>query len=66
MKGYPGENLTVSNKKLFCLGCQEEISVMKSVIELHVKSNKHVRGKEQLAFKEKREFDIAKALKKYE
>ena len=56
----------MSNKKLFCLGCREEISVKKSVIELHIQSKKHVRGKEQLTLNEKRELDIAKALKKYD
>ena len=64
VKGYSGQNLTVSNKKLFCLGCRD--SVKKSVIELHIKSKKHVRGKEQLGLKEKRELDIAKPLQKYD
>ena len=54
----------MSNKRLFCLGFLE-ISVKKSVIELHIKSKKHVRGKEQLVMKEKRERDIAKARKKW-
>ena len=56
MKGYPGENSTVSNKRLFCW---EETSVKKVAIELHIKSLK------QLVLKEKRERDIAKARQKY-
>ena len=64
VKGYSGQNLTVSNKKLFCLGCKD--SVKKSVIELHIKSKKHVRGKEQSGLKEKRELDIPKPLQKYD
>ena len=57
--------MTVSNKRLFCLSCREEIAVKKSVIELHIKSKKHVRDKKQLVLKEKRERDIAKARQKY-
>ena len=66
VRGYPGENLAVSNKALFCLGCREEVSVKKSVLELHIKSQKHLNGKKRLELKGKREADIAMALRKYD
>ena len=27
VKAYPGENFTVSNSKLFCSACREEVAV---------------------------------------
>jgi hypothetical protein len=65
-KEYPGEQLTVSSSKLFCLACSEELTVKKSVVDLHCKSLKHTRGKERLASKEKRERDIVKSLQEYD
>lgn len=47
VKAYPSEHFTVSyNKKLFCSACREEISLKKSVIECHIGSQKHKKGKE--------------------
>ena len=66
VKAYPLEPFSVSNKKLFCSGCREELSLKKSTIELHIKSTKHLKGKERLEAKEKREKDIAKALQQYD
>ena len=66
VKSYLNESFSVSNKKLFCLGCREELSVKKSTIELHIKSLKHVKGKERLEATEKRQLDIAQSLKKYD
>ena len=55
------------NKKLFCAGCREQLSVKKSTLELHIKSLKHnIRGKERLVSREKRQQDIAKSLQKYD
>ena len=51
--------------KLFCQACSEEMSLKKSPIQ-HVASSKHKAGKEKLAKKEKREINIAQALKKYD
>ena len=62
VKQYTGENLTVSNKKLFCLACREELSVKSSVITHHIKSAKHISGKKKLETKRKADLDIAKAL----
>ena len=55
VKMYPGENFSVStnNKTVFCLGCREEVSVKKSVLELHIKSKKHITGKEEITHKGK-------------
>ena len=63
VKAYPNEPLTVNNKKLFCSGCREQLSLKKSSIELHIKSLKHVKGKERLASTEKHQLDIAESLK---
>ena len=46
VKAYPDEQLTVSNRKLFCHACREELATKKSSIESHVKSQKHTKGKE--------------------
>ena len=46
VKAYPGENFTVNKKNLFCRGCREELALKKSVIEHHIQSQKHERGKE--------------------
>jgi len=43
--------------------CREEVALKKSIIEQHLKTEKHIRGKGKVASKEKREQDIAEALK---
>ena len=45
---YANEGLTVSNKKLFCRACREELSVKTSVINNHIKSAKHKSSKVRL------------------
>ena len=65
-KEYPGERWTVSGHKSFCIACKEELSIKKSVVDLHCKSVKHARGKDRLASNEKRERDIAKSLQQYD
>ena len=52
--------------KLFCNACQETLSVKKSVLIQHVKSVKHISGKERLASKQARERNIADMLRKYD
>jgi len=42
---YSKEPFTVASRKLFCLGCQEELPLKKSSIEYHIKSSKHNDGK---------------------
>ena len=65
IREFSGENLTVSAGKLFCSGCREELGLKLSVIQLHIKSNKHRAGKERLQGSEAREQDIATAFARY-
>ena len=66
VKAYPDEQFTVSNSKLFCRACREELAIKKSSIESHIKSQKHINGKKKLALKNKEESDILQALKAYD
>ena len=66
VKEFPNHSLTVSAGKLFCNACREELSLKKSVVELHIKSEKHIAGKERLNMKSKREKDIVEALHEYD
>ena len=52
---FPNENLTVSNSKLFCRACQEELALKKNVITNRVQSAKHQVGKSRLVSKEAKE-----------
>ena len=63
---FPDQKFVVSRGKLFCTACREEVALKKSVVKLHVKSEKHKKGKIKLAMKEKREQDIVKALGAYD
>lgn len=63
---FPGENFKESAGTLFCTGCREEVGLMKTIIQQHIKSSKHSRGKERLAVKESREQDIANVLIAYD
>ena len=62
VKGFPKEFLCVSNHKLFCNACREELSLKKGVIANHVHSAKHEIGKSKQMSKEARERDIADTL----
>ena len=66
VRNYPEESFTVSNNRLFCSACREEVATKKSVIELHIKSQKHSRGKSRLASNRKIEADIAQELKQFD
>ena len=66
LREFPDQKLVVSCGKLFCTGCREEVALKKSILELHVKSEKHRRGIIKLASKEKREQDIVKPLGAYD
>lgn len=63
---FPGENFKESAGTLFCTGCREEVGLKKTIIQQHIKSSKHCRGKEKLAVKERREKDIANVLIGYD
>jgi hypothetical protein len=58
LKEFPDQKLVVSGGQLFCTACREEVALKKSIIELHIKSAKHNRGKIKLASTEKREQDL--------
>ncbi len=60
---FPEEGLTVSNGKLFCSACREELSLRKNIVANHISSNKHKIGKEKLSSKIAQEKDIASSLK---
>ena len=66
LREYQHENLTVSNRKLFCSACREELSTKKSSLESHIKSKKHATAKQRLQLTIKRDADIADALRKYD
>ena len=63
VKQFPDQHLSVSLGKLFCLACRRSCP---QKLELHIKSVKHVKGKEALNSKLKRELTIFEALKKYD
>ena len=65
VRQYPKEPFKVSNNRLFCYGCREEIKLKTTIISNHIKSKKHEMGKERLHVKEKREQDIAESLVRY-
>ena len=56
----------MSAKKLFCTACREEIALKRSIISSHVRSSKHIQGKERLKHKETRERDLASQLVVYD
>ena len=49
IKEFPGEQLVVSSYKLFCRACREELNLKRSTIQNHVRSVKHVEGKDKMA-----------------
>ena len=63
---FPGESFKESAGTLFCTGCREEVGLKEKIIQQHIKSSKHSRGKEKLAVKESREQDIANVLRGYD
>ena len=65
VKEHKGEPLAVSNGKLFCHGCREELSLKSSVLKSHLLSSNHHEGERRLDRKEASECDIAEALAMY-
>ena len=63
LKAYPEENCVSSNNRLFCSACREVVALKKSVIELHISSQRHKRGKERLGTNVAREKSICESLK---
>lgn len=62
IRQFPDEYFKVSNKKLFCTACREELSLRKNILTNHVRSSKHKEGKKRLFTKSTKESDIAEAL----
>ena len=48
LREYRDEKLVVSNHKLFCSACREELSTKKSSIASHIQSKKHATAKQKL------------------
>ena len=63
VRHFPGEPLIVSNKKLFCSACREQLSMKMSSLKNHIQTSKHKDGVKRLKSKEAREKNIAEALK---
>ena len=63
---YQNEYLTVSAGSLFCSACREPISLKKSVLKLHINSQKHKSHKSKLINKQAKQRDIAEALNQYD
>lgn len=59
----PGQSLVLSRGKLFCNACREEVSLKSSSVKNHTRSGKHNERKKKLERKEKREQEIAIALR---
>ena len=66
VREFPDENLTVSAGNLFCSACREPISVKKSIVKLHLDSQKHKTSKDKLLAKEAKQRNIAELLKNYD
>ena len=45
---YPGEELSIKERKLLCLGWREIVSTKKSIVITHLASKKHGNGKNKL------------------
>ena len=62
IKEYSEEPFLISNSRLFCSACREELSLKRSVINNHIQSGKHNNGIEKLKTKELKEKHIADML----
>ena len=66
LKEYSEEGFVSSCGHLFCSSCREVVSLKKSVIELHIQSQKHKKGKERQERQKVKERSIVEALKAYD
>ena len=55
VKAFPDEPLCVSNSKLFCNACREEMSLKMSSVRNHIRCTKHEEGRRRLKSKVARE-----------
>ena len=58
VREFPNESLCVSAGRLYRNACQEKIAIKATVIQLHLKSAKHLSGRQQLQQNEVQEQDI--------
>ena len=63
---HVGDNFSVSNDKLFCSGCREQLALNKSVTKQNIKSHKLKTGKEKLQLNAKREIGLVKSFKEFD
>eukprot|EP00734_Pompholyxophrys_sp_LG126_P000247 Pompholyxophrys_sp_v1_NODE_68_length_2521_cov_1.980130.p3 type:complete len:127 gc:universal NODE_68_length_2521_cov_1.980130:2160-1780(-) len=59
-KQYGTDGFLVSGGMLFCDWCREEVSLRKSTIDNHIKTKKHLDGKDKAEKGTKRSLDLAK------
>ena len=65
VKENPDQSLSVSNGRLFCKACREELSLKSSSVKSHVRSTKHQERQSKRHSMELQERDIATALATY-
>ena len=65
VREYSSEHFAVSNGKLFCEACREQLPLKKSSLNNHIQSTKHKDRKIRLQEKEKRDQTIVQSLQKY-
>lgn len=63
---FPNEMLTVSNKQLYCEACHTVLSLKKSIVEDHLKSDRHFRGKEERQAQLLRQEKVLESWEKYQ
>ena len=66
LKAYSEETFVSSSGQLFCSSCREVVALKKSVIEMHIASQKHKNGKERRKKEQLKEQCISEALKAYD
>lgn len=60
---FPDEHFTVREGKLFCNACREILGTKKSVLQYHISSKKHQKGKDHLKKSKLKEQTIIEAFK---
>ena len=66
VREFPGECLAVSGGNLFCSACREPVSLKKSIIKLHLDSQKHKNSRNKLLANKAKQRSIAESLRKYD
>ena len=66
LKEYSEETFVSSCARFFCSSCREAVSLKKSVIEHHIVSQKHKKGKEHQKKEKMHDQSISNALKAYD